>query len=150
MKIFYIEKEDKKTHTKYIESIVFHHWPCKEFEKLNRYVSRTLNQERLSVNDVMTQNVSGKRGVVFERYNIRSLAFEPELSTEILEWCKQTKKPTWHAEIEKKHTIDYGSRFDSYGRDNESEWQGVERNYIIIRFLTYGKKLKGEHIWYID
>ena len=142
-------QEDWKTRSKCVDSIMYTQKPCKEFDSLNLYIANILKCKPLSINDVMTQNIAGKRSAIFERYNIRMLAHEPEMCKQIKDWCRKTKSANWKAVIEKKHDVNYGDRYNSYGQDMECQWEGLERDYIIIKFLTPSGKVKAEQSWYI-
>ena len=132
----------------YISEISYIAKPCKEFDSLNKYITSILKCKALGINDIMRQNVSGKRSRIFERYNTVLLAHQSDKCKRIKAALQKMKKSNWSAKLNLKTDMYWGDRYNSYGEDRENEWDGTETHYAVITFTTPSGKKVGEYeIW---
>ena len=148
----YIEKVDVTdpwNGSKYVSCVRYIMKRCKEFDSLNLYIKNVLKCKELGIEDVKREDITGKRSTIFDRWRTKLLAHSPETCKNIKAWCQKNKAGNWHGEIEKKHYIYWGDRFNSYGEDMECEWNGYEDNYIIIRLVTPTGKVKAQQEFHV-
>lgn len=125
-----------KSGSKYIDIIRYISKPCKEFDSLNKYIVNVLKCKPLKITSVSSEHVAGKRLHIFDRYGLTLLAHDSEKCKEYKTLLQSTKKSSWQASIEFKYKLEDGDRYNGYGEDRESEWDGYEYNYVVITFKT--------------
>ncbi len=125
----------------YIDNITYQLPACKEFLSLNNYLQTTLKVKPLMDDDIYIQRVDGKRSTIYERGPKHLLAHDPEKCKYFKKLLQSTKKPNWKAVLELKSDTYWGDRFNMYGEDMESEWNGYEYKYAKITFKTPSGKI---------
>lgn len=127
----------------YIKGLIYSKKPCKEFDRLNKYLSTYLGVKTLAAGDIYREYVEGKRSTIFNRYGRKSLEYMPEKCVDIIKECRQVKKQNWKTKLDIKKELYTGDRYNSYGEDRECEWDGYEEFYLVISFYTpSGKNVK--------
>lgn len=114
--------------------------PCKEFFKLSTWLGKYAKIS-LPVDRVSRQNVFGKRNW-YEVTSESFLCYNPNRCKSYLEKLRKIRSSKDIFKCKDKCDPYYGDRFNSYGEDMESEWDGCITNTseIVIDSPTGRKK----------
>ena len=120
--------------------------PCKEFVTLNRLLNKYTNKS-LEETEVNTSRVCGKRNSWSANSNSTGyLCYNPEKCKRAIEFIrtKRTSKDTLFFEVKNElYHDDEDYRIAQY---QESEWYGLEYNYLLLKVTTPKGKEKGNLI----